>query len=48
MTIVRNTVWDPSMAIKQMAASGPQMEMKRRVEWDIGVKVNDPMVRHPG
>lgn len=48
MTIVPNAVWDPDMAIEQVAGSDPRMEMKHRVAQGLRVEANDPVVRHPG
>lgn len=48
VTIAPNAVWDPDMAIEQVAALDPRMEMKHRVARDLRVEANDAVVWHPG
>ena len=47
--IIRSAAGDPATAVSQMATSKkPCVEIKRRVPWDRSVKVDGPVLRHPG
>ncbi|KAI6075112.1 T-SNARE domain-containing protein 1 isoform X1 [Aix galericulata] len=48
MPIVQNGAWDPTKAVKRMAALNPCMEINLTAVWNLEMKLDDPLVQHPG